>query len=146
MMAITDHLTGDARLVDWSVRFVLGTPGDLFLVHVEDAHTFARYMEVIRKLPELDTEVAHEAILKQLLKEPEDYIETVRAELTRGAAPVSVHPVVKLGHRVTEYTALIDQNQVDLLVFVSEDAHQVAMHGIAYSLAVELKHLPLLLL
>ncbi len=146
VMALTDHLTGQARLVDWGVRFVLGEGGELFLSHVEDDHTFARYLQVIGKVPSVDTEDAREEIRAQLLREPTDYIQSCADELARQGYPIKVHAIVKLGHRVQQYKELIAQHEVDLLVFVSQDEHQVAMHGVAYSLAVELKHLPLLLL
>ena len=41
---------------------------------------------------------------------------------------------------------LIDDHDVNLLVFNTKDDKQLAMHGMAYSLAVELRHRPLLLL
>jgi hypothetical protein len=73
VMAITDHLAGDARLV--SVAAAMTHPhGSLHLTHVEDEAVFRRYIEVISKIPSIDTEVAREDILEQLLKEPHDYI------------------------------------------------------------------------
>ena len=41
---------------------------------------------------------------------------------------------------------LIEQHQVDLLVLNTQDENQLAMHGVAYALAVELRHIPLLML
>ena len=41
---------------------------------------------------------------------------------------------------------LIDEHKVDLLVMNSRDEDQLAMHGLAYPLAVELNHVPMLLL
>ena len=41
---------------------------------------------------------------------------------------------------------LIERHQVDLLVLNTKDQHQLAMHGMAYALAVELRQTPLLML
>ena len=51
-----------------------------------------------------------------------------------------------MGHHVREYRRLIDDNQVDLLVANTKDDDQLAMHGMAYSLSVELVDVPMLLL
>ena len=74
VMAIADHLTGDHRLVNYAVRFTEDR-GTLWLTHVEDDATFERYMEVISKIPTVDTDQAREAVREQLLKEPQDYID-----------------------------------------------------------------------
>ena len=50
------------------------------------------------------------------------------------------------GHHLFEYRRLIEQHEVDLLVLNTKDEDQLAMHGIAYALAVELRQIPLLML
>ena len=57
-----------------------------------------------------------------------------------------LEPIVRLGRSVRDYRELVEARQVDLLVFNTKDSAQLAMHGMAYSLAVELKRVPLLLL
>ena len=42
-MAITDHLTGDDRLVNFAVKFT-DDLGYLFLAHVEDATIYEKYI------------------------------------------------------------------------------------------------------
>jgi hypothetical protein len=144
VMAATDHLAGDGRLVNYAVS--LTEPGGkLVLVHIEDDATFERYMEVISKIPTIDTDNARETILAQLLKEPRDYVRACREELARQAVDVSVEKVVSTGHRLSEYKQLIDHHAVELLVMHTRDQDQLAMHGLAYPLAVELRHIPLLL-
>ena len=44
------------------------------------------------------------------------------------------------------YRRLIEQHEVDLLVLNTKDEDQLAMRGIAYALAVELRQTPLLML
>ena len=46
----------------------------------------------------------------------------------------------------SEYKRLIDEHAVDLLVLNTKDEDQLAMHGIAYALAVEMRQIPLLML
>jgi nucleotide-binding universal stress UspA family protein len=144
VMAATDHLAGDGRLVNCAVS--LTEPGGkLVLAHIEDDAIFERYMEIISKIPSIDTDNAREKILAQLLKEPHDYVRACREELARQEVHVSVEEVVSTGHRLSEYKQLIDHHAVELLVMHTRDEDQLAMHGLAYPLAVELRHIPLLL-
>ncbi len=145
VMAIADHLTGDHRLVNYAVRFT-ENGGALWLTHVEDEATFERYMEVISKIPTINTDEAREAVREQLLKEPRDYIDDCAEVLRAAGAPVTVAHLVVFGHHLSEYTRLIEQHGVDLLVLNTKDEDQLAMHGIAYALAVELRQIPLLML
>ena len=50
-----------------------------------------------------------------------------------------------LGHHLADYKKLVAEHDVDLLVFNTKDEDQLAMHGIAYSLAVELRDTPILM-
>jgi hypothetical protein len=51
-----------------------------------------------------------------------------------------------MGHRIAEYRRLITEHEVDLLVMNTRDDDQLAMHGLAYPLAIGLRETPLLLL
>lgn len=145
VMAITDHLTRDQRLVNFSLRFT-NPGGALWLTHVEDQATFEHYLAVIAKLPSIETSEARIALRDQLLKEPRDYI-TGCAEVLRSAGlPVKIESSVTFGSHLKEYEKLIEEHRVDLLVLNTKDADQMAMHGIAYALAVGLRHIPLLML
>jgi hypothetical protein len=146
VLAVTGHLTGDDRLVNWASPFVRGTKGDLFLGHIEDDYVFERYLKVIGKIPALDTAVAREEIRAQLLKEPTEFIESVSETLKAARPELQVHGIVRLGHEVRDYSALVTEHKVDLLVIEGKDESQVAMSGLAYSLAVELTNLPILIL
>ncbi|MBW2278983.1 MAG: hypothetical protein JRF63_15935 [Deltaproteobacteria bacterium] len=133
VMAIADHLTGDHRLVNYAVWFT-------------DEATFGRYMEVISKIPTIDTDEAREAVREQLLKEPQDYIDNCVEVLRAAGTHVKVEHLVVFGHHLLDYRRLIEQHEVDLLVLNTKDEDQLAMHGIAYALAVELRQIPLLML
>jgi hypothetical protein len=145
VMVITSHMTGDERIVNWGASFVL-PDGNLYLTHVEDDHVFGRYMDVISKLDSIDTDTARQDVLAQLLKEPTEYIESCREGFAAAGSKVTLHSVVKVGHRVQEYADLVGEHQVDLLVIEGKDESQAAMSGLAYSLAVELRDIPLLVL
>ena len=144
-MAITDHLAGDDRLVNHALRFV-ADGGTLRLTHVDDDVTFDRYMDAISKIRTIDTDSARDAIRHQLLKEPSDYIESCAETLMATGLSLSVEKLVTFGHHLSEYRGLIDEHAVDLLVMNTKNEDQMAMHGIAYALAVELRHVPLLML
>ena len=145
VMAITDHLTGDDRLVNYAVRFT-ENDGALWLTHVEDEAAFERYVEVISKIPTINTDEARKAVREQLLKEPQDYIDGCAEVLQEESARVKIEHLVVFGHYLSEYKRLIEQHEVDLLVLNTKDEDQLAMHGIAYALAVELRQIPLLML
>jgi hypothetical protein len=145
VMAISGHLAGDDGLVNAAASFTQ-TGGTLWLTHVEDDAELKRTLEVIGKIPALDTEVAEQTILEQLLKEPHDYIQSCSAGLATAELNIEVQELVTTGHRLKEYRRLIEQHQVDLLVLNCKDADQLAMHGLAYPLAIELREIPLLML
>ena len=145
VMVLTDHLTGAAHLIDHGVRF---TPKDgvLVLAHLEDDATFERYMATIGKIPAIETEEARQLIHAQLTKEPQDYIRSVRQVLKDARVDIGTQEEVCMGHRVSDCNTLVEQHRVDLLVMNTKDDDQLAMHGLAYPIAVELRATPLLLL
>ena len=145
VMAMTDHLTGDARLVNYAVR--LTEPrGKLFLTHIEDEATFERYVDTISRIPSIETDDARKEILGRLLKEPGDYIQSCRTVLEEKGLELNVASIVRLGQHIREYQNLVEKHQVDLLVFNTKDEGQLAMHGLGYPLAIELRQIPLLML
>ncbi len=120
--------------------------GRLLLGHVEDDAIFERYMEAIAKISSIDTDLARQQIQDRLLKDPEDYIESCKAGLARSAPEITVEAMVASGHHIRVYRHLIDEHEVDLLVMNTKDEDQLAMHGLAYPLAIELRTIPLLML
>ena len=145
VLAITDHLAGDSLLVAFAARFAT-YQGNLTLVHVEDQQTFDRYIETIGKIPDLNTDLAREAIMKQLLKEPTDYIESCKRGLQAAGLPLTVDSVVTAGNRLEDFRKLLNERQIDLLVMNTKDDDQLAMHGLAYPLSVEFRKTPMLLI
>ena len=120
--------------------------GTLTLSHVEDAQVFERYLDVISKIPSIDTDNARATIEARLLKEPTDYIDSVRDALAAANMPVTVEAMVQLGHQLSDYRRLIDERRIDMLVLNTRDDEQLAMHGLAYPIAVELRAVPILML
>ena len=145
VMAVTDHLAGDERLVNAALAFA-EPHGTLYLAHAEDDAIFERYLAVIGPSPEIDTDLARECIQAQLLKEPGDYIRSVGDVLREAGVDCDVVDLIAMGSHVEEYRALIDAHEVDLLVLNTKDADQSAMHGLAYPLAVEVRDTPLLMI
>ncbi|MCH7856113.1 MAG: hypothetical protein IIB37_05125 [Gemmatimonadetes bacterium] len=145
VMAMTDHLTGDHRLVNYAAH-VTHPGGRLLLGHVEDDVIFERYMEAISKISTINTDVARKEIKARLLKDPEDYVDSCREGLARVWPELTVEAMVTSGHHIRAYRHLVEEHEVDLLVMNTKDEDQLAMHGLAYSLAIELRAIPLLLL
>jgi len=145
VMAITDHLTGDHHLVNYGAHFT-AAGGELHLTHIEPTAHFDRVLEAISKIPGIETEAARTEIQARLLKDPRDYIQGCREVLQARVPDLTVVETVVMGRRLSEYRRLIDEHQVNLLVMNTKDDDQLAMHGMAYPLAVELRDLALLML
>lgn len=145
VMAMTDHLAGDSRIVNYALAFT-HAGGTCWLTHVESEHDYQRYMEVIAKIPAIETEDARAAIRAQLLKEPHDFIRRCKAAIEAEGLPLRIEEIIAMGHRLSEYRELIEEHEADLLVLYGKDHDQLAMHGRTYPLAVELRQIPLLML
>lgn len=145
VMAMTDHLTGDHRLVNYAVRFT-APHGTLHLANVEDSLTFERYIDAISKVPTIETDEARESIMHQLLKESHDYADSCRAAFKEHGIDLTVEDTAVVGKHLSGYKRLIEERRVALLVLNTKDHDQLAMHGLAYPLAVEMNHVPLLML
>ncbi len=145
VMVMTDHLTGDNRLVSVAMRLV-ESGGHIWLTHVEDEQQIQRFLSIVSKIPSLNTESAEKDIRAQMLKEPSDYIESCRSFLEQSDLDVSIKSLVTTGNHLHDYQRLAEEHDVDLLVINTKDEDQLAMHGLAYPLTVELRNTPLLLL
>jgi hypothetical protein len=145
VLVVTDHITGDDRLVNWAVR-LCPSGGQLYLAHVEDDVTYRRYMEIIEMIPDANTETTVRRITDKLLGRPADYIQSTIEALAEAGITERVTPIVKMGHAISDYRQIIVDNDVDLIVLNTKDEDQLAMHGMAYAIAVELQDRPLLLL
>jgi hypothetical protein len=66
--------------------------------------------------------------------------------LAEGRPDLSVEGIVTVGRSLSEYSRLVEEHEVDLLVLNTKDADQLAMHGVAYPVVVQLRQIPLLLL
>lgn len=145
VMAVTDHLANAHRLVNFAVGFTEPT-GTVFLTHIEDQVVFDRYMDAISKIPDIDTDLATVRIHEQLLKDPRDYVASCKRVLAEHDLSMQVETLVAFGKHLSEYKVYIAEHQIDLLVMSAKDDDQMAMHGPAYPLAIELRQIPLLLL
>ncbi|MDP6444533.1 MAG: hypothetical protein QGG36_22170 [Pirellulaceae bacterium] len=145
VIAITDHLLGDDRLVNHAAAFAR-PGGHLWLTHLEDERHFDRYIDAIGKIPAIDTDTARDELLAQLLKEPAEYIESCGRQLTAADADLVVESEVTLGSHLSDYRRLIQDHDAQLVVLNAKEEDQLAMHGMAYPLSVELRDTPLVLL
>ena len=145
VMAMTDHLAGESCLVN-AALFFTPAQGTLHLTNLEDQQVFERYMEAIDKIPSIDSAAARDSVLAQILKEARDYIQSCRTVVEEQGLDVEIQETVDLGLHVADYKRLAAARDVDLLVMNTKDSGQLAMHGLAYELAVELNDIPLLLL
>ncbi|HHO51787.1 MAG TPA: hypothetical protein ENK18_13150 [Deltaproteobacteria bacterium] len=145
VLAVTSHITGDDLLVSWAVKLT-ADHGELFLAHIEDDITLERYLDVIDRIPGLDSDDARSKIPQKLLDQPRDYLSTIHQVLTEHEISETIVPIVLLGHALTDHRRLADTHDVGLIVVNGRDDQQRAMHGLAHALAIELRHRPVLVL
>ncbi|MFQ5501888.1 MAG: hypothetical protein ACE5EQ_06250 [Phycisphaerae bacterium] len=145
VMVVTDHLTGDNRLVEYGARLT-EAGGKLILAHIEDDVAFARILSEIGKIPEIETDLARRLLREQLLNEPRDYIESCARVLHDAGLSIQIEPVVAFGHCLKDYQRLLGKHAVDLLVLHTRKESQLAMGGMAYLITAEFRGTPLLLL
>lgn len=145
VMAVTDHLEKDHRLVNYAASLVQ-PGGSLCLAHVECRQTFDRYLDAISKIPTIDTDDARSRLEEQLLKDARAYVNSCAARLARSELDLKVKALVDFGDHLSDYRQYLESFEVDLLVMNTKDEDQLAMHGLAYPLAVELRQIPLLML
>lgn len=145
VMVISDHLAGEDRLLNKAIRFT-DAGGKLILTHIEDDYTFERYMSAIERIPDLNTDLVRDRLKARLLTDPAQYIETCVEVIEAAGLGIEVEAVVEVGHRVTDYRRIVDEHNVDLLIMNTNDETQVAMHGLAYPIAVEFRDLPIIML
>lgn len=145
IMAMTDHLNGDADLINYGAAFT-SNGGTLWLTHVEDRMLFDRYIKAISKIPSIETVDAETALHDKLLEDANNFIATCKQTLNAERNDLKIESVVRFGHHISEYRKIISDHEIDLLIMNTKDADQLAMHGLAYPLAVGLRKTPLLLL
>ncbi len=116
------------------------------IAHLEDGDAYDRYMDAISKIPEIDTDMAREQIKKRLIKEPTDYIKSFQQFMSKKDSSIKVEALVAMGHQLEIYKTWVDEHEIDLVIMNTKDKDQLAMHGLAYPLVVELRNTPLLLL
>ena len=145
VLAMTDHMTDDDVLVNYAAEFT-GPNGRLHLAHIEDEATFARYIEAISKIETIDTANAEATIKHQLLKYPRDYIDSCRAALSTKYPSMTVDAIVTFGKKLADYLGYVDELEINLLLMHGKDEDQLAMHGLSYPLAIELRQIPLLII
>jgi hypothetical protein len=145
VMAVTDHLEKDHRLVNYAASLV-HPGGTLCLAHIECRQTFDRYLDAISKIPTVDTDDTQRRLEKQLLKDARAYVDSCAARLSQTGLELQVKPLIEFGDHLADYRRYLEAFHVDLLVMNTRDKDQLAMHGLAYPLAVELRQIPLFML
>ncbi len=145
VMVVADHISGDNRLINYG-SLMCRAGGTMWLCHVEDDLIFERYMNAIGRIPEIDSDNARTLIEDQLLKEAADFIDECSNVIRSEGPNISVEAHIGRGHHLRDYRRLIEDHNIDLLVLNTKDDDQMAMHGRAYSLSVELTDVSMLLL
>lgn len=145
VLVLTDHIRGDARLISAAAAFAPAA-AELHLAHVEDDLVFQRYMNTIDRIPGLNSDVARDQLEATLLGDARQYMEAAVEGLEAAGVPHTTTLHLERGHRLKAFKSLIEQSAADVCVFNTKDDEQLAMHGMAYAVAVEVVDRSLLLL
>lgn len=145
VLVATEHLYADNRLVNYAVG-ITEPGGKLLLAHIEDEDTFGYYMKAIGRIPEIDTDAAREQLKEQLTVVPLHYIESVQEVLATQRPDLETEMNVGIGHLISSYSEMVKTHKVDILVVQTKDDTQMAAHSLGYSLAIEFKEMPVLLI
>ena len=145
VMIVTDHISGDSRLINYGVR-LCAKSGTVWLSHIEDDMIFSRYLDAISRIPEIVTKEAEELLKNRLLDDASGFIDSCIEDLNQRRPDLNYQSSVGLGHHLKVYRELVNQQNIDLLIFNTKDEDQLAMHGLAYSMSIEFTDKPLLLL
>ena len=145
VLVLTDQLIEHPRLVDYALSIMKDT-GQLSLAHIEDESQFERYMSMIAKIPEIDTESARSFLREQMYKDAQNFFSVIDQNIKDQGLAIDVQASFRMGHKLRTYVSIAAENHVELVVIQGKDEDQIAMHGLSYPLAVELNHLPLLII
>ena len=145
VVAITDHLTEDHQLIDYSAAFS-NRPGKLVLVHLEDQLTFDRYLEAISRITTIDTENARQQLTSQLLKAPVAFVQSCRERLHEANSGLEVMEIVEFAKSIGRFKDIIREREADLLVMKGIDHNQPGIHGLAQRLINETRQIPVLVI
>ena len=145
VIVLSDHLPKDSHLISYGIS-VAAENAELILVDMEDRLAFDRFIEIVSKIPEIDTELAREKVKEQLFKEAEEFQDDCLATLVELNLPLTLKKEVRFGSTVADFRELVSAHNADLIVMNTKDHEQLAMHGLAYPLAVEFTDIPLVML
>jgi len=145
VIAITDHLTDDHQLIDYSAAF-LERPGKLILAHLEDRFTFNRYLEAISRITTIDTENANQQLATQLLKEPRAYVQSCRERLNTSNSEIDVVGIIEFADGIASFRSSIIDHEVDLLVMNGIGHDESGIRGLAQRLINEIRQIPVLVI
>ncbi len=145
VMIVTDHIRGDNNLINYGVK-LCSNQGTVWLCHIEDDLIFQRYLNAISRIPEIETHQAEELIQNRLLDDASEFIDSCIKDLSTRRPDLTYQSSVGLGHHLKIYRDLVNQQNINLLIFNTKDEDQLAMHGLGYSMSIEFTDRPLLLL
>ena len=144
IVLISDDLTKEADLLGWACSF-RGSQARCTLVELHNEAHFHRMMDVIAKIPQIDTEVAKDKIYLQLQKDSLDWVSRSQEIVGRWERPLSLQRTEMAQSCMTSCTELVQKEASELIVLNTKDEDQLAIHGLVYPFMVQFRHVPLLL-
>ncbi|PCJ19538.1 MAG: hypothetical protein COB02_07270 [Candidatus Cloacimonadota bacterium] len=144
VMVLSDHLSTENKLTSIAADFTQKN-GELTLFHFENQYQFDRMINTISCIQQINTDVAKTEIKKKIISEANHYMNSCEKLLKKTHPGILIHKKCIFGTLISSINDYINQNQIDLLVINTKDQDQLAMHGLSYPLAVELRQIPILM-
>lgn len=145
VMVLSDHLNTENHLTSIAADFTHPN-GELSLFHFEDQIAFDRVISTISKIPAINTDTAKFAIKEQLAVESHQYMDSCQAKLKDTHPNITIKKQCIFGKLLESIKEFIQVNKIDLLVMNTKDQDQLAMHGLSYPIAVEIRQIPILMI
>ena len=144
ILLLSAELTKEAALVGFAGAFSTKET-QLLLAQIDDKSTFLRIIDIISKIPQIDTDDAKQYITERREQEMNDWVFRCTQNLSQQPNAPVVSQIDMLDPSMKECAAVIGQHNAELVVINTKDDEQLAIHGLAYPIMVQFRQLPLLL-
>lgn len=144
IVLLSNDLTKASDALAWACCF-RGHRSRCTLVELENMVHFNRVLDVIAKIPQLDTDVAREKIMKQMHTDSADWVIRSQKILKNWKRPPSLARKQVVQNALAACSDIVQQVGAELIVLNTKAEDQLALHGLVYPFMVHFRHTPLLL-
>lgn len=144
ILLMSSELTKESALVGFANAFATKN-SSLLLAQIDDKSMFLRIIDIISKIPQIDTDDAKQYISQRREQEMNDWVFRCKQSLSQKSNAPVVSQIDMLDPSMKQCAEVIEKHKADLVVINTKDDEQLAIHGLAYPIMVQFRHIPLLL-